>query len=710
MSTSHLLRILVPGAALDTAVADYVHNLLVGTSLRNANPIALEQLRRLDIGKQFIAACNQPLPPSADDPEVTQREQKLEIGLRVYLDREGTATRPPAAAGSPLSENLVTLSALLDLSPREISILQFVTVSQLDGALSEFINSFGALSVPLAAALISVAIGETFQTVQAALAPNQRLVHCGLVVVVARECRGSDKVHLRWGLLNLLVTPALTREKLLARFFALAPASVLEVTDYAHLEREVRLVTDLLAGALAAHRGGINILLHGPTGAGKTELSYIVARALGVEAFLVHGHDEEGGSVTKSERLSSLRLGQALLRNGRSLLIFDEMEDLFTADRHQKGHETELFSKQWFTSFLENNEVPTLWIANSIHNVDRAYLRRFTYSIEFSELTSVRRAEVLSKCAANRATLSPNEITMLAQQYQSSPAQLASSIDAASLAGEERPGREQIEQFLSSAHKLVEGKAASSKPIFDPQTYRLDDVNCSEDLVRLTDRLMRWRPSNELGVSLCLYGPSGTGKSEYVRYLAHRMGRKVVYRHGSDITSKWVGETEKNIAGVFREAEAQDALLLFDEVDSFLRDRELGVRSWEVTQVNEFLQQLEAFRGIVACTTNLWEKIDQAALRRFVFKLEFRPMLANQAVSLFQSMFATWLGEPDASKLTDVSKALRRHCNITPGDMAAVRRKIVALDLSPSSCELLEFVCAEVSAKRAQRGLGFRSV
>ena len=85
-------------------------------------------------------------------------------------------------------------------------------------------------------------------------------------------------------------------------------------------------------------------------------------------------------------------------------------------------------------------------------------------------------------------------------------------------------------------------------------------------------------------------------------------------------------------------------------------------------------------------------------------------MLANQAVSLFQSMFATWLGEPDASKLTDVSKALRRHCNITPGDMAAVRRKIVALDLSPSSCELLEFVCAEVSAKRAQRGLGFRSV
>lgn len=85
----------------------------------------------------------------------------------------------------------------------------------------------------------------------------------------------------------------------------------------------------------------------------------------------------------------------------------------------------------------------------------------------------------------------------------------------------------------------------------------------------------------------------------------------------SDIESCWVGVTEQNIADAFEEARKDGAVLLFDEADSFLLDRRSATRSWEMTKVNEFLQQMEVFPGVVACTTNLMDTLDQASLRRF---------------------------------------------------------------------------------------------
>lgn len=160
------------------------------------------------------------------------------------------------------------------------------------------------------------------------------------------------------------------------------------------------------------------------------------------------------------------------------------------------------------------------------------------------------------------------------------------------------------------------------------------------DLAAIADHLAGWQPGLGLGlgVSLCLYGPPGTGKTEYCRYLAHRMGRRVVYRRVSDLQSMWVGECEKNIAEAFREAREEDALLLFDEADTWLRDRRDAQRSWELSQTNEFLAQLERCRSVVACTTNLRHHLDPASLRRFIFKIEFRFMLPEQSAALFTEL------------------------------------------------------------------------
>jgi SpoVK/Ycf46/Vps4 family AAA+-type ATPase len=167
-----------------------------------------------------------------------------------------------------------------------------------------------------------------------------------------------------------------------------------------------------------------------------------------------------------------------------------------------------------------------------------------------------------------------------------------------------------------------------------------------------------------------------------------------------------VGQTERNIAAAFEEARQDGSILLFDEADSFLRDRSGAIQSWEVTEVNEFLQQLESFPGIVACTTNLWRDIDEAALRRFVFKLELLFPTAAQSAALFRAFFPEAF---EAAGETAVLAAMRELPSLTPGDFAAVARRVRAVRGSRDLDRLVSMLAAEVGVKRqTPRAVGFQ--
>ena len=133
-----------------------------------------------------------------------------------------------------------------------------------------------------------------------------------------------------------------------------------------------------------------------------------------------------------------------------------------------------------------------------------------------------------------------------------------------------------------------------------------------------------------------------------------------------------------------------------------------------MTQVNEFLSQLESYRGIVACTTNLYRGLDQASLRRFVFKIEFHFLDAQRARKLFHSLLAPLLGSPpSAEEAAWVERELARIPNLTPGDFAIVARRQLALRdcggaVVLSTRGLIEELRAEVNAKEgAAQSIGF---
>ena len=170
------------------------------------------------------------------------------------------------------------------------------------------------------------------------------------------------------------------------------------------------------------------------------------------------------------------------------------------------------------------------------------------------------------------------------------------------------------------------GKKDKNKEINLPQNYDVSLINASANLKELAKGIKESKNAR-----LCLYGPAGTGKSAYAKFIAKSLNSKLIIKKASDLIDCYVGNTEKNIANAFKQAGEQNAVLVFDEIDSFLQDRSDAVRKWEITQVNEMLVQMENFDGVFIATTNLMDSLDRASIRRFDMKIEFGYMDGTQA-------------------------------------------------------------------------------
>ncbi len=491
----------------------------------------------------------------------------------------------------------------------------------------------------------------------------------------------------------------------------------------------MRLLCSLLREAVARREPGVNVLVYGPPGTGKTELARVVAQAAGLALFEVEYADRDGNALSGRDRYRSLQIAQVFLKGtAHSALLFDEVEDVFPpisseaaqlmarAEHVAAPHTGSVSGKAWVNQILESNAVPTLWVTNRIEQIDPAFRRRFAYHLELKSPPPGAREQLVRKTLED-AAVSDALVARLTERKGLTPAQIRTAVRFAQLAvvpvakpatrGRRKAAAPLLDDLIERQLKnadLALGRRPDVQQRPSVTQYSLDMLNV--DSRYEIPRIVAALKARGHGC-LCFHGAPGTGKTALAEHLAQQLERPLMLRRASDLVSKFVGETEQQMATMFREAETENAVLLLDEADSFLQDRRGAQRTYEVTEVNEMLQGMERFAGIFICTTNLMDSIDQAALRRFTFKIRFKPLTAIQR----ETMYVVEALAGDASLLEPaLARRLALLEQLCPGDFAAVKRQVDILGETLAPAEFLEQLEAEHRIKpevREARKIGF---
>lgn len=577
-----------------------------------------------------------------------------------------------AKAPDCLTRNIERLANLVGLSEVDCRILEFAVLINNERLLDDTADWLETLSTTKVYHVLSVLLDKPVADIKQALNMDGVLVKSGLVNL---DRHGTAHLRSKLQLLSDSFSDRILSSdsdpiNLLKDTIVPSKKPTLQLDDYGHIQETLTVLRAYLAHSVTTARPGVNIFIHGSPGTGKTQLARVLAQELGCELFEVASEDSDGDPIGGLDRLRAYRAAQCFLGQRGALILFDEVEDVFNGDefpfdRQHSAHAR----KAWINRALEENPIPTIWLSNSIRRLDPAYVRRYDMLFELPIPPKKQRARILTQACGN--LLDARSIARIAESERLAPAVVTkASAVVQSIRGEigEQRAGQALELLINNTLQ-----AQQHKPIKRDDSSRLSEIydpafiHADSDLASVAAGLVQAKFGR-----LCLYGPPGTGKTAFGRWLAEQLQMPLLVKRASDLLSMYVGGSEKNIAAAFRQAEQEGAVLLIDEIDSFLQDRRGAVRSWEVTEVNEMLTQMESFSGIFIASTNLVEGLDQAALRRFDLKVKLDCLRPEQAWELL-------LRHCDSLGLPLPSEALQFRLHglrsLTPGDFAAVVRQ-----------------------------------
>ncbi len=546
-----------------------------------------------------------------------------------------------------VEKNIDALAGLLMLNKAERALLLYGTLARYQRDLRSILVEFKVNNAPEAYAAIAEVAGVNAAEVGEALRAGSRLERIGLVENLISEHNITDLADLMK--VSEKLPPVLMRQyrdqsELMAVFTRPSTKSSLTTDDFSFVADDTQVLCALLSNAVARKEAGVNVLLYGPPGTGKTELAKVVAQSCGLELFEVEYADRDGNSLSGRDRYRSLQIAQVFLKgSAQAALLFDEVEDVFPpisseaaqllarAEQVAAPSNGSVNGKAWVNQILESNTVPTIWVTNRIEQIDPAFRRRFAYHLELKSPPPGAREGLVRK-TLHGVQVSDEFVARLTARKGLTPAQIRTAVRFAGLvspvveddgvvqAAPVNPIESLIERQLKNADHALGNKAADSRARRMVTSYDLAMLNVETryEIPRVVQALQARGHG-----TLCFYGAPGTGKTALGEHVATALDKPLIVKQASDLMSKFVGETEQNMAAMFKEAEGEKAVLLLDEADSFLQDRRGAQRTYEVTEVNEMLQGMERYNGIFICTTNLLDRLDQAALRRFTFKIKF---------------------------------------------------------------------------------------
>ena len=595
-----------------------------------------------------------------------------------------------------IQQNIDKLTQLLSLNVAERMVFRLAIQLKLYEPLKELSGALPKSNLAELGEVLSNLFDLPKSDIISALKDKGKLLGYGLL---ARNYN-PDRIHeyLDWGKMldfDEFISEPLNEQTLLKSCTQPAIETSLNLDDFAYLGEMKAMMLDYLQSSFATHRKGVNILIYGAPGTGKTELATLLAKALSVSVHNITYMDGDGDVISAEDRLNKCRFAQKVLEGQSSLLIFDEIEDVFRGSFFKQSVAQQ--NKAWMNQLLENNNVPMIWLSNSVSGIDPAFLRRFDFILEMPDLPLKNKSALITQLTEGK--LSPAYVQHFAKVRSLTPAILSRTIRVA----KELNTSNFAETLLMMFNQTLKSQ---NKPKIEPLVlgkadYNLDYVACNDNIHRISEGLKRSKKGR-----ICCYGPPGTGKTAWASWLAEQLDMPLLLKQGSDLLDPYVGGTEQKIAAAFEQAKSENGVLVLDEVDSFLFSRDNAQRSWERSQVNEMLTQIERFEGLLIVSTNLMDILDPAALRRFDLKLKFDYLSAIQRQDFAKNQ-AKYLG---LGELNEGDLHFIERLNLlTPGDFAAVARRhqFVPFEEPKSWLNALQEECEIKPQYNQTRRIGF---
>jgi len=599
-----------------------------------------------------------------------------------------------------LRRNLQFLKSRIGLTPTDVKLLGFASILENHRGLYYATELLDEPSRSEAIEYLGVILDVSAGKIEKALSSEGALVRSGLLRLDNGWVSLGRRLSAAYGFSELLFVSHKNPEHILRKFYSIGKSATLSAMDFNHLKHDYQFLRDYLGKVREQNRPGVNVLIYGPPGSGKTEFTRTIAAELGTNLYEVALEDGPGEPITGSRRFNAYQLSQRLLRhNNRSLILFDEVEDVFDNSEFKMGSDRR---KAWINRLLESNPVPAFWVTNEITQINPAYMRRFDYIMKMENPPQQTRIQIYSRQLAS-LSVSSHWVERIADNDFLTPAVVSRAAEVVSTAGavtDEPPTR--LIRLLNNSLAAMGQPALPENALPQKLDYRLEALNPDQDIEQLVNGL-----KHQANARICLYGPPGTGKTQFGYYLSKMLNKRLLVRRASDLLNAYVGRTEKNIADMFQQARKEGQAILIDEADSLLRDRQSARNQWEVTQVNELLTQMEEFNNLFICTTNLMDNLDPASLRRFDYKIHLRYLTTEQSWGLFQLIMQD--APHSMTQVNDCQGPLTRLTNLTPGDFSTILRQVAITGQELTPKRLLAGLAteSEMKSRDSGRGMGF---